>query len=345
MKIGDKTLEKITLAHGAGGYETSKIIEKLIINVFKKKKVEGGIGLLELDDAATIPIGKDKSIAVTVDSYTVKPLFFPGGNIGKLAATGTINDLAVIGAEPVAFMDSIIVEEGFPISDLEKILESYESVLREYDIALIGGDFKVMPRKQVDGIVISSTGIGLLEGEPLLDSKASPGNHVVITGPIGDHGAAIIASQLGIDDIEVTSDCRPILPAIRLAKKIGGVRVAKDPTRGGLAMALNEIASKSRVNIMVYEDKIPVREETRALAEMTGIDVFSLASEGQAVIIVEEKYSNELVEELRRNGFPNANVIGEVLDRSTEPKVFLKTIVGGTRLMEVPRGELVPRIC
>ncbi len=338
-------MDKITLAHGAGGYETSRIISELIVKIFKKKKVEGGIGLRELDDAATIPIGEGRSIAITVDSYTVKPLFFPGGNIGKLAATGTINDLAVIGAEPIAFMDSIIVEEGFPINDLERVIKSYEAVLREYDIALIGGDFKVMPKGQIDGVVISSTGIGVLEGSPLLDSKASPGNYVIITGPIGDHGAAIIASQLEINDIEITSDCRPILPAIRLAKRIGGIKAAKDPTRGGLATALNEIAYKSRVNIIVYEEKIPIREETRALAEMTGIDVFSLASEGQAIMIVEREYGEELVEELKRNGFRDASIIGEVLERSSEPKVFLKTIVGGTRLMEVPRGELVPRIC
>ncbi len=337
--------DKITLAHGAGGYETSKLIEELIAKVFRKKKVRDGIGLEELDDAATIPIDKDKSIAITVDSYTVKPLFFPGGNIGKLAATGTINDLAVIGAEPIAFMDSIVVEEGFPVDDLRKIIESYEKVLREYDIALIGGDFKVMPKNQVDGIVISSTGIGLLEGNPLLDSNAEPGNHIVVTGPIGDHGAAIIAAQLGINDIEVKSDCRPILPAIRAAKRVGGLRVAKDPTRGGLSMALNEIAIKSNVNIIVYEEKIPVREETRALAEMTGIDAYSLASEGQAIIIVDEEYSDELVRTLRANGFPEAEIIGRVVEKSREPRVFLKTVVGGTRLLEVPRGELVPRIC
>ncbi len=338
-------MDKITLAHGAGGYETSRIIGELILKIFKKKNVEGGVGLQELDDAATIPIGGGKSIAITVDSYTVKPLFFPGGDIGKLAATGTINDLAVVGAEPIAFMDSVIVEEGFPIDGLEKIIRSYETVLREYNIALIGGDFKVMPRGQVDGVVISSTGIGVLEEQPLLDSRADPGDHIVVTGAVGDHGAAIIASQLEINDIEITSDCRPILPAIRLAKKIGGIKAAKDPTRGGIAMALNEIASKSKVNIIVYEEEIPLHEETRALAEMTGIDVFSLASEGQAIMIIEKEHSEELVRELRRNGFPEANIIGEVLDKSTEPKVFLKTIVGGTRLIEVPRGELVPRIC
>ncbi len=337
--------DKITLAHGAGGYETFKIIEELIAKVFKKKKVWGGIGLEELDDAATIPIGEDKSIAITVDSYTVKPLFFSGGNIGKLAATGTINDLAVIGAEPIAFMDSIVVEEGFPVDDLREIIESYEKVLREYDIALIGGDFKVMPKNQVDGIVISSTGIGLLEGKPLLDSNAEPGNHIVVTGPIGDHGAAIIAAQLGINDIEIKSDCRPILPAIRVAKRVGGLKVAKDPTRGGLSMALNEIAAKSNVNITVYEEKIPVRDETRALAEMTGIDVYSLASEGQAIIIVDEEHSSELVKTLRAKGFPEAEIIGRVTEKSREPRVFLKTVVGGTRLLEVPRGELVPRIC
>lgn len=338
-------MHKITLAHGAGGYETSRIINELIVRIFSKKKIEGGVGLQELDDAATIPIGEGKSIAVTVDSYTVKPLFFPGGDIGKLAATGTINDLAAIGAEPIAFMDSIIVEEGFSIDVLEKIIKSYETVLQEYDIALIGGDFKVMPRGQIDGVVISSTGIGVLKEPPLLDSRAEPGDHVILTGPVGDHGAAIIASQLEINDIEITSDCRPILPAIRLAKKIGGIKVAKDPTRGGVAMALNEIASKSKVDIIVYEEKIPIHEETRALAEMTGIDVFSLASEGQAVMIVDSGHSEELIRELRRKGFQEASIIGKIIGKSTEPKVLLKTIIGGTRLMEVPRGELVPRIC
>ena len=339
-------LSKITLAHGAGGYETSELIRKLIVEVFKIKRIGDGVGLSELDDAATIPIGNGKSIAITVDSYTVKPHFFPGGDIGKLAATGTINDLAVIGAEPIAFMDSIVVEEGFPLEDLKKIINSYKSVLEEYGIALIGGDLKVMPRDSLDGIIISSTGIGLLNDIPLLDSMVKPGDKVIVTGAIGDHGAAILAAQLGIEEIDVKSDCKPILPAIRIAKKIGGIRAAKDPTRGGIAMALNEFSSKSNVDIVVYEDSIPVHEEVRALAEMTGIDVYALASEGQALIAVSSDKAEEVVEELRRNGFSEASIIGEARKPiGSKPRVYLKTMVGGTRLLEAPRGELVPRIC
>ncbi len=337
---------KVTLAHGSGGYETSLLRHELFVKVFKMKSVGNGIGLDELDDSATIPIGNGRSIAVTVDSYTVKPVFFPGGDIGKLAASGTINDLAVIGAEPIAFMDSIVVEEGFPLEDLRRIVNSYKSVLDEYNIALLGGDFKVMPKNSLDQIIVTSIGIGLVDGEPLVDSNVEPGDVIVVTGPIGGHGAAILASQLGLEDFEVKSDCRPILPAIRVAKELNAVKAAKDPTRGGIAMALNEFAQKSHVDIIVYEERIPVREEVRALAEMTGIDVYALASEGQALIVTDKDRADELVKALRRNGFHEAEVIGEARKPiGRKPRVYLKTFVGGTRILEVPRGELVPRIC
>ncbi len=339
-------VDKITLAHGAGGYETSLLIHELFVKVFKLKNIGDGIGLNELDDSATIPIGNGKSLAITVDSYTVKPVFFPGGDIGKLAASGTINDLAVIGAEPIAFMDSIVVEEGFPLKDLKKIINSYKSILDEYHIALLGGDFKVMPKDSLDQVIFTSIGIGLVDGKPLVDSNVEPGDVIVVTGPIGSHGAAILASQLGLEDVEVRSDCRPILPAIRIAKKLNAIKAAKDPTRGGIAMALNEFAQKSHVDIIVYEEKIPVKEEVKALAEMTGVDVYALASEGQALIVTSSDRANELVEALRRNGFREAEIIGEARRPiGHKPRVYLKTLIGGTRVLEVPRGELVPRIC
>jgi len=333
------TLETITLAHGAGGRETGEIIEKFFVNVFKIKKVSTGIGLDDLEDSATIPLSDGSHMAFTIDSYTVNPIFFPGGNIGKLAASGTLNDLAV--------MDSIVVEEGFEIKQLKEIISSMKNILEKYNVALIGGDFKVMPKGQVDKIVLTMAGIGLIPKNRLIkDSNIKPGDKIIVTGPIGEHGAAILIAQTGLEAEAPTikSDCSPIIDAIEAAFKVGGIHAAKDPTRGGLAMALNDWAKKAKVSIIIWEEKVPLRDEVRAYSEMLGVDPFSLASEGIALIAVDSDKAENMVEELRRKGYRNAEIIGEVR-KGKEGYVLVETIRGGLRILEPPIGEIVPRIC
>ncbi len=337
--------EYITLAHGAGGKEMSELIERTIISRIKNRKVDQGVGLDERDDSATIPLG-DMHVVITTDSYTVNPIFFPGGNIGKLAITGTINDLAVIGAKPLAIVDALIVEEGFPLDRLEKIIKAMIEVAEQEDIAIIGGDFKVMPKGAIDKIVITTTGIGLVKKENMiLDSGLKPGDKIVVSGTIGEHGATILALQSGIDvEGELSSDCAPVTKIMEICRKIGGVHAAKDPTRGGIAMALNELARKSKVMIILEEEKIPIREEVRTYCEMLGIDPLYLACEGRVVVGVKAEKAEELVKELRKAGYEEANIIGEVKE-GREGYVLMKTIVGGIRIVEMPIGEIVPRIC
>ncbi len=334
----------VTLAHGGGGKETSEIIEKLIAPSFKYKRVADGIGLEELDDGASIPVG-GVHVVVSTDSYTVNPYRFPGGDIGLLAVCGAINDVAVMGAEPVAIMDCIVAEEGFPLEELHSIIESMAKVAAEEKVALIGGDFKVMPRGSVDKILISTTGIGVAKPWELLRlSNAKPGDKVIVTGTIGEHGAAVLAAQLGMESDEIRSDVAPIARAIRAAKRVGGLHAAKDPTRGGLAAALNEIARASRVSIKVYEEHIPVREPVKGLAEMLGVDVLSLACEGRALLVVDGEKAEEVVKALKREGYRDASIIGEVGDEKPG-LVLLETLTGGLRILDMPSGEIVPRIC
>ncbi len=340
-------VEKITLAHGAGGRETFEIIEKFFIRKFRIKKVSSGLGLDELEDSSTIPLPDGNYLAVTVDSYTVNPIFFPGGNIGKLAASGTLNDLAVMGAKPVAAMDSIVVEEGFETRSLEKIVSSMREVLEKYGVALIGGDFKVMPKGQLDKVVITMVGLGIIPKHRLIsDYNVKPGDKIVITGTIGEHGAAILAAQagIGVEDQSILSDCAPIIEAMEIAFNVGGVHAAKDPTRGGLAMALNEWAEKSKLTIVIREEKIPLRENVRAYCEMLGVDPLTLASEGRALIAVSPEKAENLVNELRHKGYKDAAIIGEA-KKGREGYVLLETITGGLRIVEKPVGEIVPRIC
>ena len=251
-----KELRKIKLSHGAGGAETHKIIKEVILPKVDLRRALNGIGLDEMDDSATIPI-KNAEVVITTDSYTVNPIFFPGGNIGSLAATGTINDLAVMGAKPIAMMDSIVVEEGFPIDDLDEIIRSFVNVVRSERAALIGGDFKVMPRGAVDKMIITATGVGLALNGVIKDSGAKVGDKIIISGGIGEHGAAILAAQMGIDveGEKLKSDHMPITGLMEAALKIGGIHAAKDPTRGGIAMALNEFAEKSGTMIVIEELK------------------------------------------------------------------------------------------
>lgn len=342
----------VTLAHGGGGRETSELIEKLVVPMVPEglRSVRGGWGLDVLDDSALIPLPDGRYLAVTIDSYTVKPVFFPGGDLGRLAASGTINDLLMVGARPLAALDSIVAEEGYPMEDLARILESLTSTLASEGVALVGGDFKVVPKGELDGVVVTMAGIGLAE-KPLIDTRIRDGDKIIVSGYIGDHGAAILSAREGLGvELRVESDAKPLTGLmLPLLEKYGDyIHAAGDPTRGGLAMLLNDWAKKNGLVIAVDESLIPVREEVRAYADLLGVDPLALASEGVAVLAVDPSVAEEVEEFMHKLGYRDAAIVGEArAPREDRHRgvVIARTRAGGFRVIEPPSGEIVPRIC
>lgn len=337
------TEKNITLIHGAGGAKTLELVKDLILHKVEKADA-GGIGLTELDDGATIPVG-DRNLVLTTDSHVVKPIFFPGGDIGKLAVAGTINDLAVMGAKPLAMTLSLIIEEGFPRSDLDKITESITEVLKETDTALITGDTKVMGKGEVDELVVNTTGLGIAD-RVICDSGLEVGDNIMVTGWVGDHGMALLARREGMNfETDLTSDVAPLSDLISEALSVGGITAMKDPTRGGLANALNEMAQKSGVGITIEEAKIPLREEVKGLAEILGINPLEVGNEGKAVMGVKKEKTQAVLKVLKKNKKGvNAQIVGQVTNEH-RGKVILETEVGGRRFLEPPSGDPIPRIC
>ncbi len=341
--------KKITIVHGAGGREMAELIEKLIVAKTppRLRTALNGYGLDALDDGSTIMIG-DKSIVLASDSFTIDPIFFPGGDIGHLAASGVLNDLVMMAADPIAFMDMIIVEEGLEEKTLEKIVESMINVLRENNVALIGGDFKVMPKGKIDKIVISCTGIGLSDN-PLID-RPKPGDKIIVTGPIAEHGAAILAARLGMldENTDLRSDSRPlvktVLPVIKKYREY--ITGARDPTRGGLAAILNEWSTQTGRTIVLNRANIPVREEVREFLDALGVDPLNVASEGIAVLSIKPDEAEDIVRELEKKGEKPA-IIGEVIEPPNEilrGRVVAITEVGGKVIVR-PNPLNLPRIC
>lgn len=347
--------DKITLAHGAGGVVMGKLVKEVILKYFGGWKVE--VPLEALDDAAVVD-----EIVFTTDSYTVKPVFFPGGDIGRLAVSGTVNDLAVLGAEPVALSAGFIIEEGFPIADLEKILESMRKTCEEAGVMLVTGDTKVLEKGGIDQIVINTSGIGRrskaldknlevvkkyrpIDSHWLLDSNLRSGDKIIISGTIGDHGLAILSFREGYGfSNKIASDVTPLNKVIRKVLEVGGVVCIKDPTRGGLSNTLNEWCEKSGVGILLYEDKIPIREDVRVACEMLGIDPLEVGNEGKIVLGVIPEKAEEILKALKetKEG-KNSQIIGEVTKDFSG--VVVETTVGGRRILPPPTGDPVPRIC
>lgn len=341
---------KVLLAHGAGGKETSNLLETLLFSKVEEvlKRTKEGVGLDRPDDGAAIKLPDGSYMVLSIDSYTVKPLFFPGGDIGKLAACGSINDVWMMGAKPVAMMDAMVIEEGLEIDTLKRIMHSFLKVLREEDIPLIGGDLKVMPKGEIDGIVITTLATGIAK-RPIVDDEVKPGDRVIISGTIGDHGATILATQKGLNleksglSSDVMSLTRLMEPLIR---KYGDhIHAARDPTRGGIAMALNDWSKASESVVVIYEENLPIRPEVKAYAEMLGIDPLQLASEGRALLAVDGEVAEEVLCYLKELGFEDSSMIGEVKRGRLKGFVLLKTVVGGFRIVEPPTGSIVPRIC
>jgi hydrogenase expression/formation protein HypE len=336
--------DRITLKHGAGGGAMRALIEQVFAAGFGK--VPGGIGLPEMDDGAAIPLG-DGFLVITTDSHVVTPTFFPGGDIGRLAVCGTVNDLAMMGAtEPLALTCAAILEDGFPRAELERIWASIRIACDEAGTTIVTGDTKVMRHGELDRIVLSTTGVALAP-RVVSDCGLHAGDRILVTGTVGDHGLAVLATrrELALETL-LASDVAPLNGLVRRALEVGGggIVAMKDPTRGGLASALHEMADKSRVGIVIDERAVPVRDDVRAVGELLGIDPLVVANEGKAVIGVRREAADAVLDALR--GHPlgrRAAIIGECIAERAG-SVIVDTGFG-RRLLTEPDGELQPRIC
>jgi hydrogenase expression/formation protein HypE len=335
---------KIGMSHGAGGEVMQSLISDIILNNIHNKQVNGGVGLDDLDDGASIPLG-DHEIVISTDGHTIDPLFFPGGDIGRISIAGTVNDVAVMGAKPLAIANAMIIREGFPGEDLETIIKSMDEVCQETGVSIITGDTKVMEQGKLDQMVIATTGIGIAKrGEVIRDSGLEVGDKIILSGSVGDHGMALMAYREGFGfETDLKSDVAPVWEMVETAMNIGGVTALKDPTRGGLANAVNELASKSGVGLMLEEDQIPLKEQVKAVSEMLGIDPFEVANEGKVVMGVKPENAEEILKAIRKTKYGSeAQIIGEVTEGN---HVLMETSLGGKRILEAPIADPVPRVC
>ena len=329
--------EKILMAHGAGGKLSAQLLHEIILPAFDNEILH------ELHDGAKI--GK---LAMTTDSYVVRPIFFRGGDIGKLSICGTVNDLAVTGAVPKYISVGVILEEGFDFDALKKIVGSMAAAAREAGVKIVTGDTKVVGRGQADGIFINTAGVGeLIDGVDISAKKICAGMKILVSGTIGDHATAILAGRHGLELPEtVKSDCAPLNSLIREMLAVEPkISMLRDATRGGLAAVLNEIAQAANVGILIDEKKIPVREEVSSVCDILGFDALELANEGKIIAVVPADSSEKILSVMRQNIYGrDAAQIGEVIATSAG-KVGLRTEIGGVRIVDMPAGELVPRIC
>ncbi len=348
----------ITMLHGAGGTVMHDLVKNYVVKYFGGSS-NAEVPLEALDDAAVV-----NDVVFKSDSHAVKPIFFPGGDIGRLAISGTVNDIAVLGAEPYALACGFILEEGLALSDFERILASMQRTCSEANVGIVTGDTKVVEKGSLGGCVINVSGIGrrttALENNLkiirqyksdfatrwVLDSNLSVGDKIILSGTIGDHGLAVLSAQQGLTfGSEIKSDVKPLNRMIqRLLGEVGGIVAMKDPTRGGLADALNEFSEKSKVGILIQEDKVPIRNDVRAACEMLGLDPFEVGNEGKIIIGVVKEKTEELLEFLHTTEEgKEAEIIGEATKEFRG--VAMQTVVGGKRIIARPVGDPVPRIC
>ena len=333
--------EKILLGHGGGGTLTGDLIKNIIV-----RHLDNPI-LAQLDDAACLTI-PEENIVFTTDSYVIHPIFFPGGDIGRLAVCGTINDLAMQGARPRYLSLGLILEEGLAVADLERIIESAAAVLAETGVQVVTGDTKVVERGGGWGIFANTSGIGVRrEGVDVSAANAQPGDVVILTGTMGDHGTAVMSRREGLEfETEIVSDVAPLCGLTEaLLAAVPGTKVLRDPTRGGVAAAVCDIAAKSGVGINLDEKSLPIRAAVRGACDLLGLDILNIANEGKAIVIVSQADKARALEALRAHPLGReACVIGRVV--ADHPgMVLLRTLIGGERIVEVPAGEDLPRIC
>jgi hydrogenase expression/formation protein HypE len=336
--------DKIALKHGAGGRAMRALVETVFLRELAELPCDG-FGLAAMDDGAALRVG-DRWLILTTDSHVVQPLFFPGGDIGRLAVSGTVNDLAMMGAtEPLALTLAVVVEAGFPRAELERVQASIVAACREAGASVVTGDTKVMGKGELDGLVLNTAGVGFAE-RLVRDSGLRPGDRLIVTGTLGDHGLTVLATRNGLGlDGELRSDVAPINGLIREALAVGdAVTAMKDPTRGGLASALSEMAEKSGVGVLLDETALPLSTAVRAAAELLGIDPMHVANEGKAVLGVRADRADEVLARLRAHPLGRDAALVGVVTEEQVGRVVLDTGVG-RRLVAEPEGEPMPRIC
>jgi len=339
VPVNDDTV--VQMAHGGGGRKMAQLIDGLFLPAFRSD------ALAQLGDGAVLTVGRER-LAFSTDTFVVQPPFFPGGDIGSLAIHGTANDLAMCGAEPLGFSVGLVLEEGFPMNDLRRIVASIAAASAQVGAPVMTGDTKVVDRGKGDGIYINTSGIGRVrDGVSVGPERAAPGDVILVSGPVGDHGIAVMAARNGIDLVtQLLSDSAPVLPLVRaLLDCVPEAKAMRDPTRGGLATALCEIAVASRVGMRIDEAAVPVRSEVRGACELLGFDPLYVACEGRFLAIVPPQAAERALAALR--GFPDgaqAQRIGEVT--AGDPgRVLLRTAIGSHRRLERLSGEQLPRIC
>ncbi len=336
---------EVNMMHGAGGEVMGELLQTL--TAFKNNNA-GGIGLESLDDGSTFMVG-GKTVVLTTDSHVVKPIFFPGGDIGRVAVSGTVNDLAVMGARPIALTCAMIIEEGFPIADLARIVASMDETLGEIGASIITGDTKVVEKGSMDGIMINTAGVGVIEDEGFLirDKNLTDGDKIIVSGTLGDHGLAIVSYREGFDlGDQLKSDVAPLWKMIEAAMRAAGngnIHAMKDPTRGGFAACINEMARKAGVKVVVSEETVPIRESVASAGSLLGIDPLQVANEGKCVMGVAPEAAERVLAALKAHPYgKDAAIVGEVVEGSG---VVMQTRIGGERFIEPPLGDPVPRVC
>lgn len=333
---------KVTLNHGSGGGLSRELVDNLFKKYFSNPVLD------RMDDAGIVELPTGR-LAFTTDSFVVKPLFFEGGDIGKLAVCGTVNDLAVMGAEPAAITTAFLLEEGLDMSVLEAVVKSMGQTAREAGVSIVAGDTKVVEKGHADGIFINTSGIGVLpEGLNIGGAMAKAGDIIIINGPVGNHGASVITSreELGFKN-RIKSDVAPLNNLVQsILETSRNIHVMRDATRGGLATVLNEICIQSNVSIEILESQIHIEDQVKGVCELLGLDPLYLANEGRIVVFVPEADAQRVLEQMKKDWYgKDSCIIGRVVDNTSKPMVILKTAGVGSRILNMLAGEPLPRIC
>jgi hydrogenase expression/formation protein HypE len=336
------TSNVITLDHGSGGKVAHRLTAELLLPLFNNPI------LADLHDGAVLTLNGSTRIAFSTDTFTVTPLFFPGGDIGELAVNGTVNDVAMCGAKPLFISLALIIEEGFPLPDLERILQSIRRAAMAAGVTVVTGDTKVVPKGAADGVFINTSGIGIIPANVAIGStRAQPGDKIILSGTMADHGMTILTQREGLTfDSALQSDSAPLNGMVaKILAASGKVRVLRDPTRGGVGTTLNEIAESSRIGIVLQETQLPVRPAVSGVCELLGFDPLYVANEGKLLAFVAAEDADAVLEAIRSDPFGReACLIGEVT--ADHPgRVVLKTRIGGRRIVDMLTGEQLPRIC
>lgn len=333
--------ETILLDHGSGGKVSHALLSDLVLPLFDAPE------LARQDDGAVLEVPAGR-LAFSTDSYVVDPIFFPGGNIGDLAVNGTVNDVAMCGAMPLYISCGLIIEEGLPVADLKIILETMAASARKAGVRIVTGDTKVVPRGKADKIFINTSGVGVIpEGVNVSGDRARPGDKIIVSGTIADHGITILSEREGLKfDSDVKTDSAPLNHMVKAILDTGcDIHVLRDPTRGGLGTTLNEIAGQSSVGITLFEKDLPVRGAVQGTCELLGFDPLYIANEGKLIAIVPEKDVAQVLTAIKNDEYgKEAVIVGEVTDQDPG-RVMLQTLIGGTRIVDMLAGEQLPRIC